>query len=135
SPRSCARSYRSAMRTLIASVAAALVLAPAAGAWTKLTGDTLQNIVDPSVAVLPSGSELIAYREPVAGTFKVIHGGATSTVVAGRPIVGDGVILQTGSTLSLYYPDEQGVVRSTSSDGGATWSAPAKVPQPATTVG
>ena len=95
------------MRTLIASVAAALVLAPAAGAWTKLTGDTLQNIVDPSVAVLPTGSELIAYREPVAGTFKVIHGGATSTVVAGRPIVGDGVILQTGSTLSLYFSDEQ----------------------------
>jgi hypothetical protein len=113
------------MRTLIASVAAALVLAPSAGAWTKLTGDTLQNIVDPSVVVLPSGSELIAYREPVAGNFKVIHGGATATVVSGRPIVGDGVILQTGSTLGLYFSDEQGVVRSTSSDGGATWSAPA----------
>jgi len=123
------------MRTLIASVAAALVLAPSAGAWTKLTGDTLQNTVDPSVVVLPSGSELIAYSEPAAGDFKVIHGGATATVVSGRPIVGDGVILQTGSTLSLYFSDEQGVVSSTSSDAGATWSAPAKVPQPTTTVG
>jgi hypothetical protein len=123
------------MRTLIASVAAALVLAPAAGAWTKLTGDTLQNIVDPSVVVLANGTELIAYREPVAGNFKVIHGGSTATVVSGRPIVGDGVILQTGSTLMLLFSDEQGVVRSTSSDGGASWSAPAKVPQPNTTVG
>jgi hypothetical protein len=118
------------MRTLIASVAAALVLAPAAGAWTKLTGETLQNIVDPSVVVLPNGSELIAYREPVAGNFKVIHGGSTTTVVSGRPIVGDGVILPTGGALTLLFSDELGVVRSTSNDGGATWSAPAKVPQP-----
>jgi len=122
------------MRTLIASAAAALVLAPAAGAWTSLTGDTLQNIVDPSVVVLPSGTELIAYREPVAGNCKVIHGGATATVVSGRPIVGDGVILQTGGTLTLLFSDEQGVVRSTSSDGGASWSAPVKTAQ-TTSVG
>src|SRR5438874_8040404 len=122
------------MRTLIASAAAALVLAPAAGAWTSLTDDTLQNIVDPSVVVLPSGTELIAYREPVAGNFKVIHGGATATVVSGRPIVGDGVILQTGGTLTLLFSDEQGVVRSTSSDGGASWSAPVKTAQ-TTSVG
>jgi hypothetical protein len=122
------------MRTLIASAATALVLAPAAGAWTSLTGDTLQNIVDPSVVVLPSGTELIAYREPVAGNFKVIHGGATATVVSGRPIVGDGVILQAGGTSTLLFSDEQGVVRSTSSDGGASWSAPVKAAQ-ATSVG
>jgi hypothetical protein len=121
------------MRTLIASFAAVLVLAPAAAAWTKLTGDTLQNIVDPSVVVLPSGLEVIAYREPVAGNFKVIHDGATSTVVSGRPIVGDGVILQTGGGLTLLFSDEQGVVRSTSSDGGATWNAPVKTQ--ATAVG
>jgi hypothetical protein len=114
------------MRTFIASAVAALVLVPAAGAWTKLTGDTLQNIVDPSVVVLPNGSELIAYREPVAGNFKVVHDGATVTVVSGRPIVGDGVILQTGGTLALFFSDDQGAVRSTSSDGGASWSAPVK---------
>src|SRR2546423_13991524 len=112
------------MRTIIASALAALVLAPVAGAWTKLTGETLQNIVDPSVVVLPSGSELIAYREPVAGNFKVIRDGGTTTVVSGRPIVGDGVILQTGGALSLYFSDDQGVVRSSSSDGGATWGSP-----------
>ena len=122
------------MRTLIVSAVAALVLAPAAGAWTSLTGDTLQNIVDPSVVVLPSGTELIAYREPAAGNFKVIHGGPIATVVSGRPIVGDGVILQTGGMLTLFFSDEQGVVRSTSSDGGATWSAPVKTAQ-ATSVG
>jgi hypothetical protein len=114
------------MRTyLAAAVLAALTLAPAAGAWTKLTGDTLQNIVDPAVVVLPDGTELIAYREPVAGTFKVIHKGLTATLVSGRPIVGDGVILrQPSGALLLYFSDEQGVVRSTSSDGGGTWSAP-----------
>jgi hypothetical protein len=122
------------MRTLIASVAAALALAPAAGAWTKLTGDSLQNNVDPSVVVLANGTELIAYREPVAGNFKVIRGGASTTVVSGRPIVGDGVILQTGGSLTLLFSDELGVVRSTSSDGGTTWSVPVKTPQP-TSVG
>jgi len=110
--------------TVLAAVAAlALVLAPVAGAWTKLTPDTLQNIVDPAVVVLPSGTELIAYREPVAGTLKVIANGKTLTLAAGLPLVGDAQILAPRSgPLLLYAGENTGVVRYASSDGGSTWS-------------
>ncbi len=116
------------MRRLFLTGAAlsGLVLAPAAAGWTKLTPDSLQNIVDPGVLVLPNGTELIAYREPVAGTFKVIRGGSTATLVSGRPIVGDGVLAALpGGAIALTFSDDQGVVRFMSSDGGASWSGPA----------
>ena len=91
-------------------VLAALALAPAAGAWTKLTADTLQNTVDPAVVVLPNGTELIAYREPVAGNLKVIRNGATKTLASGLPLVGDAQILAlSGGTLLLYAGENTGV--------------------------
>lgn len=113
------------MRTLIASVAATLVLAPAAGAWTKLTGDTLQNIVDPSVLVLSDGTELIAYREPVAGNLKLIRNGSTTTLASGLAIVGDAVLAPGSGVIYLFGSGPSGVVRYQSSDGGASWSGPA----------
>ncbi len=120
------------MRRLLAAgaVLLALVAAPAAGAWTKLTGDTLQNIVDPSVVVLPStGTELIAYREPVAGNLKVIRGNNTITLASGLPFVGDAQILYTGGgTLLLYAGEGTGVVPYGSTDGGASWTAGKPLP-------
>jgi hypothetical protein len=108
----------------LAIVLGALVLAPGAGAWTKLTDDTLQNIVDPSVVVLPNGTELIAYREPVAGNLKVIRGGSTQTLASGLPLVGDAEILAPSAmSLLLFAGENTGIVRYSSSDGGATWSA------------
>ena len=118
-----ARIPQIAMRRLLAAgaVLLALVAAPAAGAWTKLTGDTLQNIVDPSVVVLPNtGTELIAYREPVAGNLKVIRGNNTITLASGLPFVGDAQILYTGGdTLLLYAGEGTGVVPYGSTDDGS----------------
>ena len=119
------------MRGLLAAgaVLIALVAAPAAGAWTKLTGDTLQNIVDPSVVVLPgTGTELIAYREPVAGNLKVIRGTSTTTLASGLPFVGDAQIVVTGGTLLLYAGEGTGVVPYGSTDEGATWAAGSPLP-------
>jgi hypothetical protein len=107
----------------------ALAAAPAAGAWTKLTGDTLQNIVDPSVVVLPAtGTELIAYDEPQAGNLKVIRNGSTQTLASGLPFVGDAQIVVAGSTLFLYAGEGTGVVPYGSTDGGATWVAGKPLP-------
>ncbi len=114
------------MRSLLAAgaVLLALVAAPAAGAWTKLTGDTLQNIVDPSVVVLPvTGTELIAYREPVAGNLKVIRGNNTETLASGLPFVGDAQIVVINSSLLLYAGEATGVVPYVSNDDGVTWDA------------
>jgi len=112
------------MRRLLAAGAVLLVLvaAPAAGAWTKLTGDTLQNIVDPSVVVLgDTGTELIAYDEPQAGNLKVIRGNNTVTLASGLPFVGDAQILLTDGTLLLYAGEGTGVVPYGSTDEGASW--------------
>lgn len=118
------------MRRLLAAAAVllALVAAPAAGAWTKLTGDTLQNIVDPSVVVLSTGTELIAYREPVAGNLQVIRGNNTVTLASGLPFVGDAQLLNIHDQLVLYAGEGTGVVLYVSGDEGITWSAPQPIP-------
>ena len=118
------------MRRALAAgvVLLALAAAPAAGAWTKLTGDTLQNIVDPSVVVTDLGTELIAYDEPQAGNLKVIGNGSTQTLASGLPFVGDAQILVTGSTLLLYAGEGTGVVPYGSTDGGAAWTAGKPLP-------
>jgi hypothetical protein len=117
------------LRRVLAAGAVLLVLvaAPAAGAWTKLTGDTLQNIVDPSVLVLNKGTELIAYREPVAGNLKVIRGTPTKTLASGLPFVGDAQLLEVGDALGIYAGEGTGVVLYTSGDGGVTWNAPVSI--------
>jgi hypothetical protein len=113
---------------LAGAVLLALVAAPAAGAWTKLTGDTLQNVVDPSVVVLSTGTELIAYDEPQAGNLKVIRNGPTQTLASGLPFVGDAQILDAVGSLILYAGEGTGVVRYVSGDEGGTWSTPVPIP-------
>ncbi len=113
------------MRRLLAAgaVLLALVAAPAAGAWTKLTGDTLQNIVDPSVDVTSVGTELIVYREPQAGNLKVMRGNNTTTLASGLPFVGDAVFTTVGESLLIFAGEGTGVVPYVSNDDGATWDA------------
>jgi hypothetical protein len=106
----------------------ALVAAPGAGAWTKLTGDTLQNIVDPSVVVTSIGTELIVYREPAAGNVKVIRGNNTTTLASGLPFVGDAQLLDVMGSLHLYAGEGTGVVPYVSNDDGVTWNAGKPLP-------
>jgi hypothetical protein len=118
-------------RALLAALLAALAAAPAAGAWTKLTGDTLQNIVDPSVVAIQDGTgrEVIAYREPVAGNLKVIRNGSTLTLASGLPFVGDPVLVGINDdNLLLYAGEGTGVVLYVTDDGGQSWSPPVPIP-------
>jgi hypothetical protein len=112
----------------LAILLVSLAVPAGAGAWTKLTPDSLQNIVDPAVAVLAGGGELIAYREPNAGRLKVIVGGKTKTLASGLASVGDPQVLQLpDGSLTLYAAEASGVVSYASSDGGATWAGPTKI--------
>ena len=103
-----------------------LVLAPAAGAWSKLSGDGLANIVDPSVLRTQAGSELVAYDSPTGGTISLIrNGGAPRTLVTGDPIAGEAQLVQQPSgAIQLYFPDAHGVGRLTSTDDGQSWTGP-----------
>jgi hypothetical protein len=105
----------------------ALVMSPAAGAWTKVSAGNLDNTVDPSVILLRSGLQAVAYREPKAHAVVVIVGGKAKTVASGLAAVGDpGLVQLPNGTLDLFVADQDGVVSYTSSNGGATWSGPAK---------
>jgi hypothetical protein len=110
---------------LLAVAAAALVLAPAAGAWTTLaTG--VQNAVVPSMIVTQAGTELVSWESPLAGTISVSRArGAAKVVVTGDPIVGRTQLVQQPSgAIQLYFPNAQGVGRLTSTDDGQTWTGP-----------
>jgi hypothetical protein len=110
---------------LLAAVAAALALAPAAGAWTTIATD-VQNTVVPSMLVTQTGAVLSSWESPVAGTISVSRDHAAPTVVvSGDPIAGRTQLVQQPSgAIQLYFPDEQGVGRLTSTDDGRSWTGP-----------
>lgn len=111
------------MRHAIALLAA-LVLAPAAGAWTTLgTGVGVTTV--PSLLVTRGGSVLASFDTP-SGTIQVVrNGGAPRTVVSGDPVPGrTQLVQQPNGALQLYFPNAQGVGRMTSTDDGQTWTGP-----------
>jgi hypothetical protein len=112
------------VRTLAAAVAA-LVLAPAAGAWTTI-GTGVQNIAVPSMIVTQAGTELASWESPTAGTISVSRSrGAAKVVVSGDPIAGrTQLVQQPNGSIQLYFPNAQGVGRLTSTDDGQTWTGP-----------
>ena len=113
------------LRAAVLVAAAALVTAPAAGAWTTLaTG--VQNTVIPSVLVTQAGTELISFESQTAGTISVSRSrGAPKIVVANDPRAGrTQLVQQPNGSIQLYFPNAQGVARMTSVDDGATWTGP-----------
>ena len=70
---------------LLGALAAALVLAPAAGAWTRLTPETLANTAEPSVLRLANGAELVGWRDDKAGAVRMLRlpGSDVQTLVSG----------------------------------------------------
>src|SRR3954452_16684849 len=109
---------------LAAVALAALVLAPASGAWTTFgTGVGVTTI--PSLVVTPAGT-LLASFDTANGTIQLSRNGSTPKVlVTGDPIPGRTQLLQQpNGTLQLYFPNAQGVGRLTSSDDGQTWTGP-----------
>jgi hypothetical protein len=115
--------YRLVVR--IAAALVALVLAPAAGAWTTIPGP-VSNIVVPSILVTQAGTELASFESPSANTISVVRaGGAPKVVVANDPIVGrTQLVQQPNGAIQLYFPNAQGIARMTSVDDGQTWAGP-----------
>jgi len=104
-----------------------LGVVPSAAAWTKLSPGGLDNAVDPSPLVLANGKTLVAYREPRGEAIVVTVGGKTKTVASGLADVGDPRLAQLpNGSLVLLAADQDGVVSFTSTNGGASWSGPAK---------
>ena len=121
----CDSRYRAGVRR-IAPVVAALVLAPAAGAWTTVPG-SVSKIVIPSMLVTQAGTELVSFESPSAGTISVLRGAGSAprVVVANAPIVGrTQLVQQPNGAVQLYFPNAQGVARLTSVDDGQTWAGP-----------
>ena len=113
------------MRRVAVAIAAALVLAPAAAAWTTIPG-TVENIVIPSMLVTQAGTELVSFESPTGNTISVARaGGAPRVVVSNDPIAGrTQLVQQPNGTIQLYFPNAQGVARMTSVDDGQTWAGP-----------
>lgn len=111
---------------LLGALAAALVLAPAAGAWTRLTPETLSNTAEPSVLRLSNGAEVVGWRDDQAGAVRmtVLPGGSVQTLASGYASVGTPRFVQLpDGSLAAYFGGSGGVSRLRSTDGGATWSA------------
>ena len=91
------------------ALSAALVAAPAAGAWTTLSGG-VQNIVVPSMIVTQAGTELVSFESPNGGTISVSrNGGAPKVIVAERPDRGrTQLVQQPNGAIQLYFPNAAG---------------------------
>jgi hypothetical protein len=109
----------------IAAVVAALALAPAASAWTTLTGG-VSNAVVPAVIVTQAGSVLVSWDAPVGGTISISRGNAPGkTIVSSDPVAGrTQLVQQPNGAIQLYFPNAAGVGRMTSTDDGQTWTGP-----------
>jgi hypothetical protein len=119
------------MRRLIATVIFALVLAPAAHAWTQISAGPVVNTMHPGVLRTALGTELAAYSDS-ASTLKVWSSAKGDvTVASGLLSVGKPALVQPpAGPVELYAPAttagfaQQGVLRWESSNDGASWSGP-----------
>jgi hypothetical protein len=109
----------------VAVTLAALVLTPAASAWTPLASG-VQNTTVPALLVTRAGTLLASFDSPGAGTISVArNGGTPKTIVGGDPAANRTQLVQQPSgALQLYFPNAQGVARMTSTDDGQTWTGP-----------
>jgi hypothetical protein len=117
------------VRRSVFAVLAALVLVPAAGAWTRLTPNSLPNTVRPAVA-LSGSTELVAYDDG-ASTLRILsRPGGTKTIFSGWPgVFQPALAAGQGGTVVLVVPAQNkdasldGALISTSSNGGKTFAA------------
>jgi hypothetical protein len=113
-----------AMR-LLAVVVAALVLVPAAAAWTPLPGSVV-NIVEPSMLMTSSGTTLVSFESPNANTIWVARNHGTPKAVVTNDLAAGQtqLVQQPNGAIQLYYPNAGGVGRLQSTDDGQTWTGP-----------
>lgn len=106
-----------------------LAFAGAASAGWKRFASGVTNSVEPSSLRTAAGSELIAWN--TSNALYVLRNGKLETLLSGEPAVDmPALVQQPDGTIQLYVGMQNaeatldGVVRLTSSDDGATWSAP-----------
>ena len=108
---------------------AALILAPAAAAWTPISSVPVSNTMKPAVLRTSAGTELVAYSDG-ASTLKVWSSATGDhTVATGLASVGQPALVQLPlGAIELYAPAttagfaRQGVLRWQSTADGASWS-------------
>lgn len=113
------------LAAVVPALLAGLALAPAASAWTTLSGG-MQNIVVPATLVTQAGTELASFESPTGDTISVSRDrAAPKVVVTADPIAGrTQLVQQPNGAIQLYFPNAQGVGRLTSTDDGNTWTGP-----------
>ena len=109
----------------VAVALAALVLAPAAAAWTTVPG-TFDNGVIPAMLVTQADTVLVSFESPTSDTVSVARNHGTPTVVVANDAGAHRtqLVQQPNGAIQLYFPNAQGVGRMTSVDDGQTWAGP-----------
>jgi hypothetical protein len=125
------------MRRLIATFAFALVLAPAAHAWTQISAGSVVNTMQPGVLRTALGTELAAYSDNASTLSVWSSAKGNVTVASGLLSVGKPALVQLpAGPIELYAPATtpgfalQGVLRWESSNDGASWSGPVATGSP-----
>jgi hypothetical protein len=112
---------------------AALILAPAAAAWTPISAAPLQNIDRAAVLRTQAGTELVAYDDNQSGLYVWSSKTGGKQVATVSFVNQPALVQQPSGAVQLYAGSGDGIVRFQSTDDGATWSGPAKVVSPSTT--
>jgi hypothetical protein len=123
------------VRIALAALAAlaALVLAPAAAAWTPISTAPLQNIDKPSVLRTGAGTELVAYDDDNSGLWLWSSKGASRQIATVSFVNQPQLVQQPSGAIQIYAGSATGVQRFQSTDDGVTWTGPFKIVSPTTT--
>lgn len=120
------------MRVALA-VIAALVLAPAAAAWTPISTTPLGNIDRPAVLRTSAGTELVAWGDDHSGLW-LWSSKSSARQIETVPFVSQPQLVQQPSgAVQIYAGSGTGVLRFQSTDDGATWAGPFAMVSPTTT--
>ena len=113
----------------VAVLALTLAATASAASWTRFANTGLTNSIQPASLRTASGHELIVWN--TSNALYLLRDGTLETLLSGENIVDKpALVQQPDGTLQLYVPMQNGdasidgVARLSSSDDGATWSAP-----------
>ena len=116
------------------AVLIALVLAPAAAAWTPISKSPLQNIDRPAVLRTSAGTELVTWDDNGSGLWLWSSKTGTRQIETVPFVNQPQIVQQPSGAIQIYAGGGAGVDRFQSTDDGATWSGPFAIVSP-TSVG
>ena len=120
------------MRIALA-VLIALVVAPAASAWTPISQSPLQNIDRPAVLRTSAGTELVTWDDNGSGLWLWSSKSGTRQIETVPFVNQPQIVQQPNGAIQIYAGGGSGVDRFQSTDDGATWSGPFAIVSPTTT--